>query len=461
MSMKASEFVKKLKDVAQNHKTLYVMGCFGAPMTTANKKRYTKNHSYNKQAARTAMINAADSDTFGFDCVCLIKGILWGWNGDNTKTYGGAGYAVNGVPDIGADQMITKCSNISTDFSKIEVGEAVWCSGHIGVYIGDGLAVECTPRWANKVQITACNCSKSGYNRRDWTKHGKLPYVEYDVAIASETLNKTTVSGTASTGSAADEKTIWDFLMGKIGNAYGVAGLMGNLYAESALKSNNLQNGYETKLGYTDVSYTQAVDNGSYTNFVKDSAGYGLAQWTYWSRKQNLLNYAKGLGRSVGDLNTQLAFLCKELSESYSGVLNTLKSAKTVRAASDVVLTKFERPANQGESVQKKRAEYGQKYYDKYAVKASATTTSTATKVDYAQKFDSKFNHRYKVTASAGLYLRTGASTAKKALTVMKNGTTVRCYGYYSVAADGTNWLYVQLGDKTVGFCSSKYLKQC
>ena len=461
MSMKASEFVKKLKDVAQNHKTLYVMGCFGAPMTAANKKRYTKNHSYNKQAARTAMINAADSDTFGFDCVCLIKGILWGWNGDTAKTYGGAGYAVNGVPDIGADQMITKCSNISTDFSKIEVGEAVWCSGHIGVYIGDGLAVECTPRWANKVQITACNCSKSGYNRRDWTKHGKLPYVEYDVAIASETLNKTTVSGTASTGSAADEKTIWDFLMGKIGNAYGVAGLMGNLYAESALKSNNLQNGYETKLGYTDVSYTQAVDNGSYTNFVKDSAGYGLAQWTYWSRKQNLLNYAKGLGRSVGDLNTQLAFLCKELSESYSGVLNTLKSAKTVRAASDVVLTKFERPANQGESVQKKRAEYGQKYYDKYAVKASATTTSTATKVDYAQKFDSKFNHRYKVTASAGLYLRTGAATAKKALTVMKNGTTVRCYGYYSVAADGTNWLYVQLGDKTVGFCSSKYLKQC
>lgn len=464
MSMKASEFVKKLKDVAQNHKTLYVMGCFGAPMTPANKKRYTKNHSYNKQAARTAMINAADSDTFGFDCVCLIKGILWGWNGDNSKTYGGASYAVNGVPDIGADQMITKCSNISTDFSKIEVGEAVWCSGHIGVYIGDGLAVECTPRWANKVQITACNCSKSGYNRRDWTKHGKLPYVEYDVAITSETPNKSTVSGIASTGSAADEKTIWDYLMGKIGNAYGVAGLMGNLYAESALKSNNLQNSYESKLGYTDASYTQAVDNGSYPNFVKDSAGYGLAQWTYWSRKQNLLNYAKSVGKSVGDLNTQLAFLCKELSESYSGVLNTLKSVKTVRAASDAVLTKFERPANQGESVQKKRAEYGQKYYDKYAAKTTTTTTtstSTATKVDYAQKFDTKFNHRYKVTASVGLHIRAGAGTSKKSLKVLGNGTTVRCYGYYSVAADGTNWLYVQLNDKTVGFCSSKYLKQC
>lgn len=173
------ELANKLKDIAQNYKTLYVMGCFGAPMTAANKRRYTQNHSYNKQASRTAMINTASADTFGFDCVCLIKGVLWGWNGSKTATYGGAKYACNGVPDIGADSMINVCKNISTDFSKIEVGEAVWMSGHIGVYIGDGLAVECTPKWANKVQITACNCSKSGYNRRNWTKHGKLPYITY------------------------------------------------------------------------------------------------------------------------------------------------------------------------------------------------------------------------------------------------------------------------------------------
>lgn len=177
--MKSTDFITKLKDIATNYKTLYVMGCFGAPMTAANKKRYTTNHSYNKQAARTKMINAATADTYGFDCVCLIKGVLWGWNGNASKVYGGAGYAINGVPDIGADNMITKCSGISTDFSKIVPGEAVWMPGHIGVYIGDGLAVECTPKWDNKVQITACNCSKAGYNRRNWTKHGKLPYIEY------------------------------------------------------------------------------------------------------------------------------------------------------------------------------------------------------------------------------------------------------------------------------------------
>lgn len=178
--MTNKEFVKKLIDISKNYKTLYVMGCFGAPMTEANKTRYCNNHSYNKQATRQEMIKAATTNTFGFDCVNLIKAILWGWNGDKSKTYGGAQYAVNGVPDISADGMIAECLNVSTDFSNVEVGEAVWCLGHIGVYIGDGLAVECTPSWKNCVQITSCNCNKSGYNRRNWVKHGKLPYITYE-----------------------------------------------------------------------------------------------------------------------------------------------------------------------------------------------------------------------------------------------------------------------------------------
>ena len=173
------DLANRLRSVATDYKTLYVMGCFGAPMTQKNKARYCSNHSYNKDAKRTALIQAATEDTFGFDCVCLIKGILWGWNGDVTKTYGGASYKANNVPDINADSMINVCTDISTDFNKIEVGEAVWVKGHIGVYIGNGLAVECTPKWDNKVQITACNQTVSGYNRRNWTKHGKLPYIEY------------------------------------------------------------------------------------------------------------------------------------------------------------------------------------------------------------------------------------------------------------------------------------------
>jgi len=164
-----------------------------------------------------------------------------------------------------------------------------------------------------------------------------------------------------------NEKKIWDYLIGKGLTPAGTAGLMGNLYAESALSPTNLQNSYEKSLDMTDAEYTAAVDNGSYKRFAKDSAGYGLAQWTYHTRKAALLAFCKAAGASIGDLAAQLDFLYKELSERYSGVLEALKTASSVRAASDLVLTKFERPRDMSEKVKAKRAGYGQKYYDRFA----------------------------------------------------------------------------------------------
>lgn len=169
----------------------------------------------------------------------------------------------------------------------------------------------------------------------------------------------------------SNEEKIWNFLKSKGLNDFGVAGLMGNLYAESALNPQNLQNTYEKKLGYTDAEYTAAVDSGRYSGFVNDSAGYGLAQWTFWSRKAALLEYVKAARASVGDLETQLRFLHKELSENYAALLALLKSATSVRQASDAVLTQFERPADQSGNVKIKRASYGQRYYDKYAAAAN------------------------------------------------------------------------------------------
>lgn len=168
-------------------------------------------------------------------------------------------------------------------------------------------------------------------------------------------------------GETTGEKKIWDFLKERIGNDFGVAGMMGNLQAESGLRSNNLQNSFEKTLGMTDEQYTTAVDVGSYKNFVMDSAGYGLAQWTYSSRKQNLLTFRNAAGTSIGDLGMQLGFLWKELTENYKGVLSGLKAARSVREASDIVLTQFEKPADQSESVRAKRASYGQVFYDRYA----------------------------------------------------------------------------------------------
>lgn len=149
-------------------------------------------------------------------------------------------------------------------------------------------------------------------------------------------------------------------------NNYGLAGLYGNLYAESGCNPRNLQNTYEKKLGMTDAEYTSAVDNGIYQNFVKDSAGYGIAQWTFWTRKQALLAYAKSKNKSIGDLEMQFEYLYKELSESYSSVLAVLKTAKSISEASNIVLLQFERPADQSVSVQKRRTDYGETFYEKY-----------------------------------------------------------------------------------------------
>ena len=164
----------------------------------------------------------------------------------------------------------------------------------------------------------------------------------------------------------ANEETIWNYFKAKGLSDYGVAGLMGNFFAESGLSPTNLQNSYEKKLNMTDAEYTAAVDNGSYKDFVTDKAGYGLAQWTYWSLKEKMLNYAQSVGKSIGDLGMQLDFMYSELIRNQH-ILKALETATSVRQASDVMLLQYERPADQSVSVQEKRAAYGQEYYNRFA----------------------------------------------------------------------------------------------
>lgn len=514
--MKASEFVKKLKDVAQNYKTLYVRGCFGAPMNGANKKRYSTNNSFNRQPKRQHLIAAASDDTFGFDCSGLVKGVMWDWRGDSLKRYGGASYASNGVPDLSADQMIAKCSNISTDFSKIEDGEAVWCSGHIGVYIGDGLAVECTPRWANKVQITACNCSKSGYNRRNWTKHGKLPYIEYDVGaetapvqpatpvakfkvgdIVQFTGNKhyTSANSTSPKSCRAGEAKVTAVYNGKHPYHLIHTGKDSDVYGwvdAADVQNKTLEKPVEPpKTGYTVGAdnehtchnfFTEVMglntaaacgvlaninaESGFRPNALGDGGtSYGICQWhnTRWTR---LKDWCAKNGKDDTTLDGQLWFLKYELESFYSSVLSTVKgvgnSSQGAYDAAYCWCVKFEIPANK-ETAGANRGSSAKRFYERYSGKTSGETPTPqpTTRVDYAQKFDKALAGKYKVSASSGLHLRAGAGTAKASLDVLRSGEVVNNYGYYSVATDGTRWLYVKTADGKLGFCSSKYLKKC
>lgn len=426
--MKASELAARVRDVAENYKTLYVMGCFGAPMTKANKKRYIEHHPYNQSASRQKMINAATDDTFGFDCVNLIKGILWGWNGDKSKMYGGAKYAVKGVPDTNANGMIKLCRDVTTDFGSVEIGEALWCSGHIGVYIGDGLGVECTPAWKNRVQITAVSNmgAKAGYSSRKWTKHGKLPYVEYDV--------KQNASAPSYTVGSDNEHTVYNFLTEILKlNRAAACGILANIYCESGFKPAALGDG---------------------------GTSYGICQW-HKTRYDSLKNWCTANGKDYKALDGQLWYLKYELENSYKSVLTYVKKVPdTAQGAYDAGYqwcVKFEIPADK-EKTGVKRGNSAKMYYAKYS--GGTLAVKPASKVEYAAKFDASLSGNYVVTAPKALHIRAGAGTNKASLGTLPKGAKVMNYGYYNLARDGTKWLYVKLSNGKLGYCSVRYLKK-
>ena len=177
-------------------------------------------------------------------------------------------------------------------------------------------------------------------------------------------------------GDCMDEKVIWFFLIDKIGNPFGAAGVMGNLLAESALLPNNLQNKYETLLEMTDEEYTKAVEDGTYTknDFVNDGAGYGLCQWTHWSRKKELYEFLKSRVLPIDNLDGQLGFMWSEV-QRIPGLETALKCAKSVREASDAFMLNFEKPADQSEANRETRAAYGQRFYDQFVERKARELT--------------------------------------------------------------------------------------
>ena len=166
----------------------------------------------------------------------------------------------------------------------------------------------------------------------------------------------------------SNAQMIWDKLRTAGLSEAGAAGLMGNLKAESDLDPENLQNSFEGRLGYNDSGYTSAVDFGSYAHFADDGAGYGLAQWTYPTRKAALLEFAKAQKKSVGDLDMQIDFLLRELQTDYAALFRQLCTESDVRTASDAVLTQFERPKDMSEAVKVKRAGFALEFLQEFGM---------------------------------------------------------------------------------------------
>lgn len=166
----------------------------------------------------------------------------------------------------------------------------------------------------------------------------------------------------------ANVKYIWDYIVNISGNEIGAAGLLGNIKAESGIIPYRKQGDFSS--GYTkSIEYTNKVDNGIITEnqFVHDSIGYGLAQWTFSTRKQKYYTHCKDRGGSIGSTENGVTFLISELMSDYPAVWSAIVNATDLKTVSDIVLHQFENPAKQDAVVENYRYSLSISIYDEYS----------------------------------------------------------------------------------------------
>lgn len=140
----------------------------------------------------------------------------------------------------------------------------------------------------------------------------------------------------------------------------------GNMMCESNMTANIAQRGMTT---LTDAEYTAAANSGA-IDFAHDAVGYGLCQWTYFSRKQRLLEYAKSIGVSVGDETMQVNFCLAELRGEYPALWEYLTTAQDLYGAAARICKEYERPAVNNIA---DRANAGNALYMQYGSQLDAT----------------------------------------------------------------------------------------
>lgn len=169
-------------------------------------------------------------------------------------------------------------------------------------------------------------------------------------------------------------KTIYDSLIAGGLSPVGACAVMGNMYCESTLKANIV----EKRCPMTDEQYTALVDSDPSYDFENDydpvskenkHYGYGLCQWTYHTRKRELLALAREKGVSVGDEALQCAFCIIELKRDYPNLYKELCSLGDLYTLTAEVCKQYERPA-----VNNINPRYGAacKYFEQYCTVGGA-----------------------------------------------------------------------------------------
>lgn len=204
--MHITQFIARLEEIAKNYQTVYMWGSFGSLLTEGFIKQKAAQYPTWYTAAKQADLRRAiDGQTWAFDCVGLVKAVLWGWQGDKQRSYGGAVYAAHNVPDIDANAMLNACFGKSANFAQLKSGALLWVPGHVGIYLGNGRVVEATTAWSGGVQISNCENLRhiEGMKNRKWQKYGFLPYLDYEDNSLEDMNNNTENSNDNSMGDDA------------------------------------------------------------------------------------------------------------------------------------------------------------------------------------------------------------------------------------------------------------------
>lgn len=186
-----------------------------------------------------------------------------------------------------------------------------------------------------------------------------FPIIDHSDGItADEYLNSYTTTASR----------IWMYLKQKGLSDIAASAILGNMYAESMVRENNLQDRFEYILGLDDEEYTEVVDKKSYSSseFAQDEAGYGLCQWTTYDRKLGLYNLAAERKVSISDMTVQLDYLWYELTDPFDYVLNCLNMPLSVKQASDLFMTLYEMPDIQNDEERNARYSYSLAFYEAY-----------------------------------------------------------------------------------------------
>ena len=159
--------------------------------------------------------------------------------------------------------------------------------------------------------------------------------------------------------------TIWAYLKQHTKlSEEAIAGVMGNFEAESNCESCRVQGDFSTDR-HISKEYARQVNSGeiSIAQFQHDSKGFGLAQWTFHSRKNALLNYCKSIGAGIEDEEAQLSFFLSEMESDFVGVWNQLLRANDIGVAADLVCRYYECPAVNNVAA---RPGYGKEIYNQF-----------------------------------------------------------------------------------------------